>query len=429
MAGTSPDALLQRCAGRDASLVVRAGRETGGWVLALEIDGKEACDLLKSVGGRMRGGARFDLPQLGLAGCVSEPWLLVTDDAESPLLRDMLRLAAEPDQASFAQALPAGWEREDRAAVTVALRHDRVARGLSVWSLRDDGPTVEVRVRGAFEDRPLGALGSAAEPIMDLEAVPVDTVACWMQAMPANPVPGGWCTDASCQAIVERLRGVSGGRMAVFVGPRRDGEGAFAAAVAFELKDASCGSRAHDAMLDHAVAALARLEGRAPARGIDRTKLTIEAVRHCDEPGMSETTFGALECLGAAELHARTVPTRFGGWRVYATDVPWLDQVVASIEDQPAPATSTNGGAWLRAGCAQGSALAAGLDRWAGERRRHGGCVKSMEVLSAIVRNAGRIAWRVAEPSPGVYEAEMELSPIDASAFDGAAIAEAAKRP
>jgi hypothetical protein len=429
LAGTSSDALLQRCAGRDASLVVRSGREDGGWVLALEMDGRDACDLLKSVGGRMGGGARFEVPQLGLAGCVCGPWLLVTDHAESPLMRDMVRLAETPDQPSFARSLPQGWDAEANAAVTVALRHDRLAKGVSVWSLRDQGATVQVQLLAQLEDRPLGAIAAGVEPLLDPEALPADTIACWMQSMPSRVVPAGWCTDASCKDLLQAVERASGARMAIFIGPRRDGEGPFAAAVAIELADASSGTRVHDAMLDHAAAALARLDGRPRPAMIDRSRLPIEAVRHCSEDGMAESTFGSLECLGTSELHARTVPTRRGGWRVYGSDVPWLDQVVGAIEDQPDAGPQISEARWTRVGCADGGALAAGLDRWAADRSRHGGCAKPMEVLAAVVRNAGRVSWRIREPSPGMYQAEMELVPVDASAFDGPAIAGAPAKP
>jgi hypothetical protein len=431
LAELSPEALLQRCAGRDASLVVRAGGrgESGGWVLALEMEGREACDLLKSLGARMSGGARFEVPQLGVVGRVCGNWLLVSDRAENPLLRDMLRIASEADAPNFAQTLPQGWDRDDSSAVTVALRHDRMAQGVSVWSIRDDGPRVRVQLRAALQDRPLGTPLEGVEPIVDPDALPEDTIACWMQSMPARLVPRTWCADgADCEAIaaVDRTRGP---RMAVLIGPRRDGEGAFAAAVAVELRDAQAGTRAHDAMLDQAAAALARLEGRPLPCRIDRARLPIEAVRHCDERGMAESTFGAFECLGTSELHARTVTTAQGGWRVYASDVPWLDQVVAVIEDQPIARSVSAPVQWTRAGCADGGALAAGLDRWARERLRHGGCAKTLEVLAGVVRNAGRVTWRMQEPEPGVYQAEIDLLPVDASAFEGSAIAEAASQP
>ena len=431
LAQLTPEELLRRCAGRDASLVVRAGcgKGDGGWVLALEMEGKEACELLKSVGARMAGGARFELPQLGLVGCVHDKWLLISDRVDSPLLRDMLHMAEDPQAPSFAQALPEGWDRDARAAVTVALRHDRLAQGVSVWSLRDEGPKVRVRMTAALSDRPFGALAKAVEPVLDADALPPDTIACWMQAMPERIVPAAWCADGStCEALqqVDRTRGP---RMAVFVGPRHDGEGAFAAAVAVELDDALAGTRAHDAMLDHAAAVLARLEGRPRPACLDRCRLPLEAVRHCDEQGMAETTFGAFECLGTSELHARTVASRTGGWRVYGSDVVWLDQVVAVIEDQPDLRPTAAPATWTRVGCAEGGALAAGLQRWATDRRRHGGCGKLMEVLAGVVRNAGRIEWRMSESTPGVYGAEIELLPVDASAFDGSAVAEAASRP
>ena len=49
--------------------------------------------------------------------------------------------------------------------------------------------------------------------------------------------------------------------------------------------------------------------------------------------------------------------------------------------------------------------------------------MKSLEVLAAVVRNAGPVTWRMAEPEPGRLEAEMVLRPVDASALDGAAMA------
>jgi hypothetical protein len=69
------------------------------------------------------------------------------------------------------------------------------------------------------------------------------------------------------------------------------------------------------------------------------------------------------------------------------------------------------------------------LDRWARERLRHGGFAKTLEVLAGVVRNAGRVSWRMQEPAPGLYQAEIDLLPVSASAFDGSAIAEAAPRP
>jgi hypothetical protein len=431
LAELSPEALLQRCAGRDASLVVRAGcgGEGGGWVLALEMEGREACDLLKSVGARMSGAGRFEVPQLGVVGRVCGAWLLISDRAENPLLRDMLRIASETDAPNFAQRLPLGWDQDDASAVTVALRHDRMAKGVSVWSIRDEGPRVRVQLRASLQDTPLGTPIGGVEPLLDPDALPDETIACWMQAMPSRVVPKSWCADGAECTAASAVDATRGARMAVLIGPRSDGEGAFAAAVALEMRDAQAGTRAHDAMLDQAAAALARLDGRPLPGRIDRSRLPIEAVRHCDERGMAETTFGAFECLGTSELHARTVPTPGGGWRVYASDVGWLDRVVAVIEDQPAARPSSEDARWTRSGCAEGGALAAGLGRWARERARHGGCAKTLEVLAGVVRNAGRVTWRMQEPAPGEYQAEINLVPMDASAFDGSAIAEAASRP
>jgi len=428
MAKLSPEALLKRCAGRDASLVVRADRDGPAWVLALEMKPVEACDLLRALGGRMKGAQRFELPQLGLAGSVAGEWLLVTDRADSALLRDMLRLSSEPGEPSLADDLPES-ACDDAAAITVALRHDRLATGVSVWSLADEAGRVKVRMRAALEGQSLGALRDEVEPALALDSLPEETIACWMQAMPSRMVPQVWCADgAECSAVAAVDRTL-GSRMAVLIGPRSDGEGAFAAAVAVELRDAQAGTRAHDAMLDQAAEALARLDGRPLPGRIDRSRLPIEAVRHCGERGMAETTFGAFECLGTSELHARTVPTATGGWRVYASEVAWLDRVVSVIEDQPVATPAVERARWTRSGCADGDALAEGLDRWARERSRHGGCAKTLKVLAGVVRNAGRVTWRMQEPSPGEYQAEIDLVPMDASAFDGSAIAEAAPNP
>ena len=105
----------------------------------------------------MKGGQRFELPQLGLAGSVVGDWLLVTDRADNALLRDMLRASSEPGQATLADELPPIGDDAD-AAITVALRHDHLATGVSVWSLSDEAGRVQVRMRASLEGQALGAL-------------------------------------------------------------------------------------------------------------------------------------------------------------------------------------------------------------------------------------------------------------------------------
>ena len=426
LAKLSPEALLRRCAGRDASLVVRAERDGPTWVLALEMKQADACDLLRAVGGRMKGAQRFEIPQLGLVGSVSGEWLLVTDRADSGLLRDMLRIASEPGQPSLADELPEA-EFDEDAAITVALRHDRLASGVSVWSLADQASGVRVRVRAAIEGQPIGALREEVEPVFALAALPEETIASWVQPMPVHPVPAalrGACFEA------ETADATLGARMAVAVGPPRDADGAVAVAVAYELVDAAAGTRAHDALLDRMAASIAAKAGHAPSARASRAQRPIESPRTCDEPGVAVAAFAGLEPVGQAELFTRTVVLPSGGWRVYASDRCWLDRVAASLEEQPAPGHALAGPPhWTRVGRLDGGLLALALDRWAGDRERRRGCSKPLQLLAAVVRNAGEVSWRVADHGAGLIEAQFDIEPVLDASLDGAAIAGISARP
>lgn len=420
MAKLSPEALLKRCAGRDASLVVRAERGGPAWVLALEMKPGDACDLLRALGGRMKGSQRFELPQLGLAGSVAGDWLLVTDHAESALLRDMLRIASEAGEASLADELPSVDADQD-AAITVALRHDRLATGVSVWSLSDEAGRVKVHVHAALEGEALGGLRDEAEPVLALGSLPEETIASWVQPMPVNAVPAsmrGACFDP------EQADATLGARLAVVIGPPRDADGAVALAVAYELKDAMSGTRTHDALLDRMAASIAARSGRAPESRPSRASRPVESPRTCDEPGVAEAAFAGIEPVGAPELFARTVVLPQGGWRVYASDRSWLDRVSAAFEEQPAATQALVGPPhWTRVGRLDGGLLARALDRWAGAREERRACVKPLQLLSAVVRNAGEVSWRVADHGAGLIEAQMEIEPALDPSLDGAALA------
>ena len=426
MVRLSPEALLKRCAGRDASLVVRAERGGPTWVLALEMKPADACELLRAVGGRMKGARAFEVPQLGLVGSVAGEWLLVTDRSDSPLLRDMLRVSSEPGQPSFADELPPV-EPDGDAAITVALRHDRLAQGCSVWCLSERGDSVTVRMRAAVEGDPLGALRDEVEPSLQLEGLPEETIASWVQPMPVHAVPPalrGACLEA------EQIEGSLGPRMAVLVGPPRDADGAVAVAVAYELSDAAAGTRAHDALLDRLAAFVASREGRAPEPRPDRSRRPLESTRVCDEPGFGMAAFGGLEPVGRPDLFGRTVVLPRGGWRVYASDRAWLDRVSVALEEQPAATRVMVGPArWTRVGRLDGALLGQALDRWAVARERRNGCARSLQLLAALLRGAGPVSWRVADHGGGMLEAQFDIEPSIDSPLDGAALADLSSRP
>ena len=426
MARLSPEALLKRCAGRDASLVVRAERGGAAWVLALEMKSADACDLLRSLGGRMKGAQRFELPQLGLAGSVSGDWLLVTDRADSALLRDMLRASSEPGQPTLADELPPISSDSD-AAITVALRHDRLATGVSVWSLSEEAGRVRVRVRASLEGEALGGLRDEVEPVFALGSLPEETIASWVQPMPVHAVPAalrGACFDA------EQADATLGARLAVAIGPPRDADGAVAIAVAYELTDAAAGTRAHDALIDRMAVSIAARAGRAAELHPSRIGRPVESPRTCDEPGVAQAAFAGIEPVGQPELFARTVVLAKGGWRVYASDRCWLDRVAAALEEQPVAAQALAGPPhWTRVGRLDGGLLARALERWAGERERQHACAKPLQLLSAVVRNAGEVSWRVADHGAGLVEAQMEIDPALDASLDGAALAGLSKLP
>lgn len=409
-AGVSPWALFQRCAGRDASLLVRRGSEGPEWVLALEIPSREACDLLRSMGGRMRGASRFSLPQLGLEGAVAGEWLLVSDRADGRLLRDMLRVSSEAGQPTLAQALPDGALQPSEARVSVALRHGGSVKGHSVWRASADATGVHVEVLATLDGDPLGELRDGSVPGEELSALPEETIACWVQPMPRNPVPAAWWRVQPAWKPDAAVEGSLGRRMMVAVGPRHDGEGTAALAVAYELTDAQAGTRAADAMLDRVAGCCAAPETTPCAALARRHGASLEAPRSWDAPALVAQAFAGLEPLGGGELHARTVMLRHGAWRVYASDAHWLGRVAASLEELPERPTHGSED-FARVGHARGAALAPVLAGWAQARESAGGCGRPMRFLSAMLARSGEVSWHMTAQGPGRWRGQVELSP------------------
>ncbi len=410
-ANLSPEELLRRCAGRDASLVVRRDADGPSWVLALEMQSNDACNLLRAMGGRMRGNARFEIPQLGLVGGLHGDWLLITDRADSRLLKDMLRVGSEPDQPSLAGGL-GEMRMDDDAVITVAMRHDRIANGLSVWGLSARGTGMHVQMRAQLQGDPMGDTLRACEPAMVLEAMPEETVACWMQDMPVHAVPQAWSERMAAWNLDAATRDSLGDRVAVVVGPAEGEEDSLAVAVAYRVRDAKAATRAQDAMLDRVAVAIANEAGQTVPKRPSREAMPVDAPRTCDEPGLAQAVFGNCDGEGTAELHARTVVMPHGGWRVYASDRQWLDRVAASLEEHPEPRESVMGAPfWTRAGHMHGDRLAHMIEVQCGALESRGGCAKPARLLAACLRQAGTISWRMAQPHAGQVEMSIELQP------------------
>ena len=403
----TPEALLQRCAGRDASLVVRRGAAGPEWVLALEMPGSEACDLLKEAGGRMGGSRRFEIPRFGVVGSWHGDWLLLTDDARSPLLRQMIEIGSGSGEGSLAAALPEDMRPSDDAAVTLAMRHERGAAGRSVWSITPDARGLHLDVQASLESDPFGVVVDGAEPELVPEAMPEETLACWMQRRPVHPVPLSWSTWQAAWVPSRAVLQTLGGRMAVLVGPGADG--AMAMAVAYEVSDPKAATEAQDAMLERVVRSLS--SGKAaglPARSACR----LESPRDLQATGLATAVFGGVEPLGEPGLHARTVCLPEGGWRVYASDRGWLDRVVASLEEHPSAVTRDAGPpAWTHAGFMQGAPLGRALQAWSERRAAEGRCGDALRLLSGWARLVDVASWRVAQTSQGRVHVVIDASP------------------
>ena len=406
IAGMKPEALLDRCAGRDASLVIRTDTRRAEWVLALEIAPGEACQLLKAMGGRVTGSGRFEIPRLGLVGSRHGPWVLVTDDPASTLLRDMHRVGCEGDMPCLRSALPQDLSPDDDAAVVVAVRHEGGGGGRSIWAIQPCANGLRVRMQGRFDADPLGAVIDGPEPSVMLEVMPEETVACWMQPMPVQPLPAALVPLAP-HGLPDDVRRTLGDRMAVLAGPGR--EGCVAVAVAYEIRDPSVAPGAHDAML----MTMARQAGvSTPSMTLARSARRLESPRDLTGTGLAPRLMEGLDCPMAGELHARTVCTKERGWRVYANDRPWLDRVVASLEEHPAPPLALTGPPqWTRSGFMQGAPLARALQACAGQRAQQGRCADGFRLMAEWAGLADVVAWRVAQPEPGQLRAEMEISP------------------
>ena len=405
-AGMKPEELLDRCAGRDASLVVRQGEAGMEWVLALEIAPKDSCELLKALGGRVTGSRRFEIPRLGVVGARHGEWLLVTDDSDSALLRDMHRVGCEADVPSLASELPQDAVPAERAAVVVALRHRGARHGRSVWSITPSRQGLRVEVDGRFASDPFGAVMDGPEPAIMLEAMPEETVACWMQPMPTQPLPATLVErvpDGLSAAIGRSL----GDRMAVIVGPGK--AGAMAIAVAYEVRDARSASEAHDALLME----VARQAGVMTASSLPpRSARRLESPRDLSETGLAPLLFGGMELFAPQQLHARTVCMSAGGWRVYANEREWLDRVVASLEEHPAAEQAVQGPPqWVRSGFMQGGPLGAALHAWSDQRATQGRCAEGLQLLAEWAKMTDLVSWRMAQPEPGRVRAVLDLTP------------------
>jgi hypothetical protein len=423
----SPWTLFERCAGRDASLLVRRAEVGVEWVLALEVPPTEACELLRGMGARMQGSSRFAMPQLGLVGSVIGDWLLVTDRAESPLLRDMLRVASEPGQPSLAAQLPDGAFRESDAAIEVALRHGASGSVRSVWRAFGNESGVHIDALAAGASDPLGEVRAAVPVGEELSALPEDTVACWVQPMPRDPVPAAWSRLVPAWKPDEAVDATLGARMLVAVGPCGWSEGKLTLAVAYELKDAVRGTAAADAMLDRVAGCCAARPERACSQLARRHGAPLEAPRTWDAPAVVQQAFGGLDVLGATELVARTVPLGNGGWRVYASDRWWLDRVAASLEEVHAPASSVAGSASpRRVGHAHGMRLADALRSGIASSAASDGAPQARALMAAMLRHVGEVTWQSEPIAPGLWRAGLDMTPLRP---DEAASVQVADRP
>lgn len=403
----TPETLLHRCTGRDASLVVRRGPEDVEWVLALEMPRDEACELVKSAGGRVAGSKRFEIPGLGLAGSWHGDWLLVTDDMHSSLLRDMRTIGTERDMPTLFSSLPEDIRLDEESAVVVALRHAGRARGHSVWSLVPGRAGVHVEVDGAFEADPFGPAVEGPEPCLMLEAMPEETVACWMQQRPVQPFPRALADAGGSLDPMEAVRESLGQRMAVLVGPGK--RGPMAVAVAYEVRDARAASEAHDAWLE-AVARRIAADPEAPVQL--RAASLLESPRDFTATGVAPLVFGELEPCADDELHARTVCLPSGGWRVYANERPWLARVVASLEEHPVQGTAPIGPhACVRSGFIQGAAMARAMRAWADQRAIEGRSDGGLRLLGSLGGLSDVVSWRLQQRSPGRFHAHLDISP------------------
>jgi len=405
--GMKPEALLDRCAGRDASLVIRMDGPRVEWVLALEIAPSESCQLMKGIGARMTGSGRFEIPQLGLVGSRHGPWVLVTDDPASTLHRDMHRVGCEGVMPSLRSALPQDMACHDDAAVMVAMRHAFAGGGRSVWAITPSASGLHVRMQGRFARDPAGCVVDGPEPEMILEALPEETVACWMQPLPVDPLPAALAPLASGGQVPDEVRRSLGDRMAVLVGPGR--MGGIAVAVAFEIRDPKSATEAQDAML----MAMARRAGTVtPSMHLARSARGLESPRDLTGTGLAPRLLEDIEAAWTTELHARTVCMKEGGWRVYANERSWLDRVVGSLEEHPAQSFATAGPPyWSRKGFLQGVPLSEAMQAWAVQRAREGRCGEGFMLMADWARLVDLVSWRLAQSAPGTIVAEMELSP------------------
>jgi hypothetical protein len=387
--------------------VVRRGPEDVEWVLALEMPGAEACELLKATGSRVTGSKRFEIPGLGLGGSWHGDWLLVTDDAHSPLLRDMQRVGCEHEAPSLASALSADLRMEEEAAVVVALRHEGRARGHSVWSIVPGRGGVHVEVDGAFESDPFGPAVEGPEACLMLEAMPEEMVACWMQQRPVQPLPQPLAEACRSLDQMQAVQESLGRRMAVLVGPGH--RGPMAVAVAYEVRDARAATEAHDAWLQ---AVACRIAADPEARLQPRAAALLESPRDLTTTGVAPLVFGELEPCADDELHARTVCLPSGGWRVYANERPWLARVVASLEEHPVPGTAPTGPhACVRSGFIQGAAMARAMRAWADQRAIEGRCDGAVRLLGSLGGLTDVVSWRLLQRSPGRFHAHLDITP------------------
>jgi hypothetical protein len=412
--GMKPEALLDRCAGRDASLVIRLDGTRVEWVLAMEIAPSEACQLLKGVGARVTGSGRFEIPRLGLVGSRHGPWVLVTDDPASTLHRDMHRVGCDGAMPSLRSVLPQDMAAGDDAAVMVALRHACAGGGRSIWAIAPSATGLRVRMEGRFASDPLERVMDGPEPMVMLEVLPEETLVSWMQPLPVQPLPAALVPLAREGQVPEDVRRTLGDRMAVLVGPGTpDG---ISVAVAYEIRDPKSATEAQDAML----MAMARQAGSmTSSMGLARSARGLESPRDLTGTGLAPRLLKGVEAACAVELHARTVCMKDGGWRVYANDRGWLDRVVGSLEEHPAPATCPAGPPqWTRSGFMQGEPLGQALQAWAEHRARQGQCGEGLLVMAEWARLVDVVAWRVAHPEPGRIRGELEFSSAVGTTFE-----------
>ena len=388
------DALRAALSGR---VILLAG---DGWALAVDAGKEGNRALLQSLGAQLTAPSTYEIKSQGAIARLHNGWLVLS---RHDLAGERISHALFAMLASHDASLP------PEVGLRIGLRHKLPMGGATALSVSTRESRLVVNIEGQYKELPFGTAARSVK--LDRAIVSrFENSACVAVAQPCDGVPDA--SDALLVAVLPELMpppamraNLSGEKL--FVVGRTCHKGA---------PNVACCVRVDD--FDQA-----QDDQRTYMRRIESGMLRVISGGLGLENGLGggkdsrpplgrfiEQQFGKAFHLGAMELCWRTVPTPCGGWQVYASNAPWLEEVSSELERAGCPEDGFT--VALGAGFIHGPRAGALLRGWKplqdqGAQAANAG----IESIASLIDGLGAVQFRYALPAPGRLSAELVIEP------------------